>query len=558
MATPVKELTKGSNGGYDPREVKTVHDWIEVLKAEGEFREIDAKVDWDGELATISRYCMSAKNGGIALQFNNIKDHENTWCTKLFTNSASSYGRFNLAFGLPKDASRKELVLKMKEGYARSITPKEVSTADCKQNILKGDDIDLNDMPVPKWHLWDGGRFINTFSPVITKDPDVGRYNMGIYRGMIAGKQHISNLLAPSQGWGDHFTKLSYTKEPMKVAYVYGCNPLITILAGSAHGRLVSEYDVYGGITGEPLELVKCETSDLLVPASAEIVIEATMSMDPADFRMEGPFAEHCGYYGGAFSPKPTTKVDCITFKDDPIYQGACESIRPGWPTEDAYITSLSSSALVWNHLEASGVPGVTDVWMNLDGPFFMVYVQIRQSYRHQAKQIASAIWGMSFANWAFKNVMVVEEDIDIRDHGQLEWALCTRVNPAMKDIHIFESHFGSVLDPSTPFEERDLVQFGSGKWARMLIDATRNWDLGGRPFWNNQPFPPVVVLSKEEEDLVNSRWEEYGLGDIKYEPRMEIDTNEDLKQRYALNCRPTPEYLETHGGEHAVPQKKS
>ena len=342
----------------------------------------------------------------------------------------------------------------------------------------------------------------------------------------------------------------------MKVAFVYGCNPLLTILAGSAFGRLVSEYDVYGGLVGEPLELVQCETSDLMVPASAEMVIEGTMSWDPKDFKMEGPFAEHCGYYGGGYSLKPTVEVDCITHRDDPIFQGSCESIRPGWPTEDAYITSLSSSALVWNHLEACGVPGVTDVWMNLDGPFFMIYVQIRQSYRHQAKQIASAIWGMSFANWAFKNVMVVEEDIDLRDHGQLEWALCTRVNPAMGDLVIFKNHFGSVLDPSTPFEERDLMKFGSGKWARMLFDATRNWDLGGRPFWNNQVFPPVVVLSKEEEELVQGRWEEYGLGDIKYEPRMEIDKNEDLKQRYAFNSRPTPEYLEDHGGLHAIVQR--
>ncbi len=501
MGNTAKDVKKPT-GGYDPREVKTVRDWIALLKSEGEFREVKAKVDWDCEIGTIARYCTAAENG-VALLFDNIKDHDESWCKRLFTNSVSSYGRMALAFGLPKDAGHKELVVAMKEGYKKSISPKEISKAPLKQNILKGDDIDIDKIPVPKWHLWDGGRFINTFAPTITRDPDSGQYNMGVYRGMSADKNHISCLLAPSQGWGVHFGKHRQAREPMKVACVYGCNPLLTILASSAFGRLVSEYDAYGGIVGEPLELIKCETSDLMVPASAEMVIEGTMSWDPKDFMMEGPFAEHCGYYGGAFSPKPTLKVDCITFRDDPIYQGSCESIRPGWPTEDAYITSLSSSALVWNHLEASGVPGVTDVWMNLDGTFFQIYVQIRQSYRHQAKQVASAIWGMSFANWGFKNVMVVEEDIDIRDPGQLEWAFCTRVNPAMGDLVIFDNHFGSVLDPSTPFEERDLLKFGSGKWSRLLIDATRNWDLGVRPFWNNQVFPPIVVLSKEEEDLV-------------------------------------------------------
>jgi len=557
MAVITGEIQKQSGGGYHPRDIRDIHDWMAVLKAEGLLRVVDAKVDWDSEVGGISRFCMSADKP-VTLLFNNIKDHEDGWCRRLLSNSVASYDHFKLAFGLNRDASLKDLVVRMKEGYASSLSPKEVSTAPHKKNVIKGDDIDIEEIPVPKWHLWDGGRFINTFSPVITRDPDVGRYNMGIYRGMNAGKRHISNLMAPSQGWGDHYTKACYAKESMKVAYVYGCNPLLTILAGAAFPRQVSEYDAYGGITGEPLELVKCETSDLMVPASAEMVIEATMSWDPKDYRMEGPFAEHCGYYGGAFSPKPTTKVDCITFKDDPIYQGSCESIRPGWPTEDAYITSLSSAAHVWNELDGSGVPGVTDVWMNLDGAFFQVYVQIRQSYRHQAKQVASAIWGMSFANWGFKNVMVVEEDIDIRDPGQLEWAFCTRVNPAMGDLTIFENHFGSVLDPSTPFEERDLVKFGSGKWARQLIDATRNWDLGLREFWNNQPFPPVVVLSKEEEDLVRSRWSEYGLDDIKYQPTMEIDRNEDLKQRFSYACRPTPEYLQEHGGEHAIAYRQA
>ena len=549
-------MAKKTQGGHDPRAVKTVRDWIDLLKSEDEFREVNAKVDWDCELGTIARYCMVSEKT-VALLFNNIKDHEDTYCKRLFTNSVGSYGRFALAFGLPKDTDPRELVLAMKEGYKKSIPPKEVSSAPLKQNILKGDDIDINQIPVPKWHSWDGGRFINTFAPIITRDPDSDRYNMGLYRGMVADKNHISCLLAPSQGWGVHYTKHRYRKEPMKVACVYGCHPLLTILGASAFGRLVSEYDVYGGLVGEPLELIKCETSDLLVPASAEMVVEATVSYDPEDYMMEGPFAEHCGYYGGIYSRKPTMKVDCITFRDDPIYQGCVESIRPGWPTEDAFITSLSCSALVWNHLEASGVPGVMDVWMTLDGVYFIIYVQIRQSYRHQAKQVASAIWGMSFANWGYKNVMVVEEDIDIRDPGQLEWALCTRVNPAMGDLVIFKNHFGSVLDPSTSFEERDLMKFGSGKWARMLIDATRNWDLGVRPFWNSQVYPPLVVLSKEEEDLVRSRWEEYGLSDIKYEPRMKIDMDEELKERFSYNCRPTAEYLEAHDGAHAIAKKK-
>ena len=141
MATPIKELQK-PKGGYDPREVRTVRDWIDLLKDEGEYREVHAKVDWDCEIGTIARYCMSAKNG-VALLFDNIKGHANTFCTKLFTNSVSSYGRFNLAFGLSKDTGTRDLVLAMKEVYKKSIPPKEVSTAPLKQNILKGNAINI-------------------------------------------------------------------------------------------------------------------------------------------------------------------------------------------------------------------------------------------------------------------------------------------------------------------------------------------------------------------------------------------------------------------------------
>jgi 3-polyprenyl-4-hydroxybenzoate decarboxylase len=119
-------IKKKPGGGYDPREVKTVRDWIELLKSEGEYREVHAKVDWDCEIGTIARYCMASKNGPTLL-FDNIKDHESTWCRKLFTNSVGSYGRIALAYGLPKNADLKDLVVAVREAYKRSIPPKEVS-----------------------------------------------------------------------------------------------------------------------------------------------------------------------------------------------------------------------------------------------------------------------------------------------------------------------------------------------------------------------------------------------------------------------------------------------
>ncbi len=168
MATPVKGL-RTPEGTHDLREVRSVRDWIELLKSEGEYHEVHAKVDWNVELGTIARHVQSAE--GPALLFDNIKDHENTWCTKLFTNSVGSYGKMSLAFGLPKDIDHYNRVQAMRQAYQKSIPPKEVSTAPLKRNVLKGDDIDLNKIPVPKWHHWDGGRYINTLPPSSPRIP---------------------------------------------------------------------------------------------------------------------------------------------------------------------------------------------------------------------------------------------------------------------------------------------------------------------------------------------------------------------------------------------------
>jgi 4-hydroxy-3-polyprenylbenzoate decarboxylase len=534
---------------HDVQAVNDIRSWLELLESEGELRRITAPVNWDVELGTITRHVLSAT--GPALMFENIQDHQDTYCQKLFTASLGAYRRFALALGLPKEMAERDIILKAREMFKSRADLKVVdrSQAAFSKNVVRGSDVDLNDLPVPKWHHWDGGRYINTFSQIITRDPATGVQNVGLYRGMIAEKDKISTLIAPSQGWGGHYSQHQMAREPMKVAVCIGCDPLLTFLSASpvAHPGY-SELNILSGFKGRPLEVVPCETSDILVPADAEIVLEGTVSFDPEDYMLEGPFAEHPGYYGGGASLKPVIQVDRIHYRDDPIYQGTCESIRPGWPNEDSHSMSISVSALAWNTLEYMGISGVTDVWMNNDGSYYMLYVQIRKSYRGQAKQIASAIWGMSFAIWGLKYVMVVEEDIDIRDPGQIEWAFCTRVNPAEGGIELFHNHFGSVLDPSNPFEERDINAFGAGRWSRMLIDATRNWNFNRREAWNDGIYPPVCVLEKKDEDAVRARWDELGLSDIVYKPRMRIDVDEDIKYRYSLKWRPTPDKVTDHG----------
>ncbi|MCP4012196.1 MAG: UbiD family decarboxylase, partial [Phycisphaeraceae bacterium] len=155
-------------------------------------------------------------------------------------------------------------------------------------------------------------------------------------------------------------------------------------------------WDMMGAILGKPVELVKCETVDLEVPASAEIVVEGTIDPDPETYEMEGPFAEYPGYLGGVPSPKPVLEVSCLSHRDDPVLRGALEGSRPGFPTEDRYLCAYSWSAIAWNMLEDAGVAGVTDVWMPGIVTGCNIVVQIRKKYRGHAQQVVTALWGTS------------------------------------------------------------------------------------------------------------------------------------------------------------------
>jgi 4-hydroxy-3-polyprenylbenzoate decarboxylase len=358
--------------------------------------------------------------------------------------------------------------------------------------------------------------------------------NVGIYRGQVIAPDKIGKLLIPTQHWGSHFAEHRETSSPMPVAVVHGWHDVLPFCAGSPFPKGICEYDMMGAILGRPVELVRCETSDLLIPASAEIVIEGTIDPNPASFEMEGPFGEYPGYAGGTPSPKPVLRLSRITHRADPILRGTLEGARPGFPSEDSPLCAYSWSAIAWNMLEDVGVGGITDVWMPPVVTGTHVVVQIRKQYRGHAQQIASALWGTSAGQWFFKNVMVVEEDIDIRDREALEWAWAFRVNPALGQITHFGPTFGSVLDPSTPREQANPMKYGTGCWTRTLIDATRSWEFERNPSWGNRRFPPINKLPVELEEKVRSRWHEYGIGnDYLSEEKRELLTFAELSKRF-------------------------
>ena len=484
--------------------------WMAALRREGELAEINDEVDWDVELGTIIRMYQGTGNGPAFL-FNNIKDYndENAISSQLFSGSNGSYSRLAMMFGLPRDTHPRELVKMCRTIFTERVAPITVKSGPVKENVLTGDDIDLLKFPVPKWNRMDGGRYILTYAGCVTKDPDSGIHNVGVYRGMVSARDRIPVLIWRAQHWGGHMSKYEERGEEMPVAYVIGWEPSLGFTGGAPVPRDVSEYDVMGAIRGAPVELVDCETVPLQVPATAEIVIEGYISTDPATFTEEGPYAEFTGYYATGKSKKHTTRVTCITHRNNPIFRGTIEGAIPGSFAENAVMSSIQRSATAWNALDSAGVPGITDVWGSPIHAGVNVNVQMKQTYRGQAKQAAAALWGNSASHVRYKHVTVVDEDIDIHDYSAVDWAIAYRVNAGEDDVIIYPANWGAGLDPSTRRRDANVHLFGTGKWNRVLIDATVNLDY--EPDEEGNRFPPSV--RPREDDIANAakRWKEFG-----------------------------------------------
>ena len=488
--------------------------WIDRLDKEGELRRITAEVHWDRELGAVARRVLEKK--GPALLFENITDYRRGRCTRLFTGGLGTRARLAMALGLSRDVPNEQIVQYVMHKNGERRPPVVLRTGPVKEHIVRGQAIDQTEFPVPRWHYLEGGRYIHTFSCVVTRDPDTRVMNVGIYRGMI-GRRDTSPMLLIKGGqhWGQHFVKYAARGEPMPVACVIGWDPLMGFLAGSPIPAGVCEWDVLGGYHDEPAELVRCETVDLEVPASAEIVIEGTISDDPSTYEMEGPFGEFTGYVSDVPTPRPTIRVTCITHRTDPIFRGSLEGTLPGSNSENSVMSSVQRAAIAWNILKSAGIPGVRDVYVHPISNGVNIVVQITKHYQGQPKQIAAALWGNAAAQYRYKHVFVVEDDIDPSSYEQIDWAIAHRVNAGEDGIVIFPGIFGSPIDPSTPYADRDVSRLGTGLWNRVLIDATRSWKLDRRTEWGNERFPPTVRPAPEDEARVRERWHEYGLGDL-------------------------------------------
>ena len=401
----------------------------------------------------------------------------------------------------------RNFMARMLEDKGRWIKPKRVKDGPCQEVILTGKEIDLHRLPVFKWSPLDGGPYI-TMTNVITKDmvnPNFG-LNTGMYRVMIFDKETTGVMCCATQDIGIHLARArekGFKKMPLAIAL--GVDPVINIVSTTKMGSFMDdEFELAGGIRGEPVEMVTCKTIDLNVPAYAEIILEGELDIDPKHARREGPFAEWMGYYEEPMM-LPQFHITAITHRKNPIYQ-TCILGHPNNEGEMMRMPVIQANN--YNVLKRS-VVGFRDFWAPHKSRGYKVVVQINKRYPGWGKQAALAALatgqGMAAANYA----VVVDEDIDIFDQEAVDWAIATRVDPA-KDVTIIPEMGVYPLNPAASSRIEVDEKSGYTEFSfigKMGIDATKKWKSESR-----RPTGEVVLPDPKALEMVRKHWDEYGI----------------------------------------------
>ncbi len=474
---------------------RDLRQYVARLEREGKLTEVDAAVDWDLEMGGISRKAIDHKSG--ALLFNNIRGYPGQRVmANVLGPGRPIHSLFALAAGLPGDTPVLDLIEWFGKKSNETIHPIIVDTAPCKENILKGEDIDLFRFPIPRIHGIDGGRFIGTWHVDVIKDPDTGWVNWGMYRHQLHDKNRIGWLAIPAQhGPSIFYQKYEARDNPMPMAICIGPEPLSAIVASSGLPALTNEVDVVGAMQGEPVHLVKCETIDLEVPASAEIVIEGHVA--PHERCLEGPFGEFTGYSSGGMAPRPVFHAQCVTFRNNPIF--TMSNMGKPWD-EFAIISSIVVSALLAEELRKRGLPFRA---VYAPPPSLAPIVSAKSAYAGFVHSVASAIWS-SKAGIYRPYVILVGEDVDPTNLEEVFWCLTSRLHPH-NGVHIVRDAPGQPLLPFVSQSERD-----HNRAARVAFDATFP------PDWPADEVPAIMDFENgwptEIRERVLARWSEYGI----------------------------------------------
>lgn len=483
-------------------------EFLTKLEEAGDLKRIKTEVNWDDELGTVAFEGLVRRSP--ALVFENIKDYRSTHGQKVAVNFIESVNRGKVALGVPVHTPQPEVVQILRQRFRKPVKPVLVKTGTCKEVVETGRSVNLLEFPVPKIHKLDGGRYLMTWSNVITKDPKSGWVNVGTYRGMVRDEKSLGMLIEPVHHGSVHmrqWREAGHKRMPMAVAI--GVDPLCLFCSAISFPSGVGEYDMVGALRESPLELVRCETIDLEVPASAEIILEGELTLDPSDFRPEGPFGEATGHYVSLKDERrPVFHVTCVTHRRDPIlttrYVGATS---PSITTESNAGIAPARTAIIWNQLVDRGVEGLKAIRSFGGGASNITVISIKQSYYGQAKQVAATLWGCSGGG---KVTVIVDDDVDISDLNKVMIAVANRVRPG-EDVQVLRGFPGGSLDPSN---HPDILEktAGVGTIDRLLIDATWPMDWEARPEWGGLKHPPSCLPDEASLEEVRRRWKELGI----------------------------------------------
>jgi UbiD family decarboxylase len=414
--------------------------------------------------------------------------------SRVLTNFFSSK-RMNMTMGFPDGLSKLELTDAFRAQYMedlKTIPHTIVDSGPVLENIMEGDDVDVNAFPTPLWHDADGGRYIGTGSYNVTRDPDTGWLNIGTYRVMIHDDKSVGFYISPGKHGRIHRDKYEQRGESMPAVIVVGGDPMTFLMGCSEIPPGICEFDVVGGFRGKAMEMITGKHTGLPFPANAEIVIEGFI--EPGNKKSEGPFGEWTGYYGSLERSEPVLDIKAIYYRNNPIILG-CPPQRP--PDELARYRAVTRSALLKENITKAGVPDVAAAWLHEVGTARMlVAVSIKQRYPGHARQAGHIACQCHVGAYAGKYVIVTDEDIDVSNLEELIWAMLTRSDPATS-IDIITNAWSTPLDPRIEPWEKEKGNFTN---SRAIIDACR-------PFhWKDQ-FPPVNAPSPELAKESRDKW---------------------------------------------------
>ena len=477
-----------------------LREFIAALEKNGELQRIPFEVDPYLEITAFAD--RSVKNKGPALLFEKPKGSK----IPVLVNSMASMKRMELALQVDKVdqiAARitEYLQMKMPEGIMGKLKmlpmlaemgnffPKIVSSGPCKE-VIERENFSLKDLPV--LHCWpdDGGPFI-TLPLVFSKNPETGKRNCGMYRMQVYDERTTGMHWQTHKQGADHYRTLvrEGKRKRMEIAVAIGADPAVMYSAILPLPPELDEMMIAGFLRNKPVEMVKCETVDVEVPANAEIVLEGYVEL--GEMRTEGPFGDHTGFYSLA-DEYPVFHVTCMTRRKNPIY---VTTIVGPPPMEDFYMGK--SIERIFLPLMRLNLPEVRDICMPAEGIFHnLIIVAIRKSYPGHARKVMHGIWGTGQAMFS-KCIVVVDEDVNVQDLSEVAWKALNNIDP-QRDIEF-------ALGPVDSLDHASrLPNFGS----KMGIDATRKWPAEGFM----RPWPDVIKMAPEVTRRVDELWKQAGL----------------------------------------------